>query len=77
MSLRHALSTLWRSSKKRRNKMNWNPYEALRAAPKLPLGDPNRSEDLREKQRNALKQMGDKSLIARPHNEVLRRQGKL
>ncbi len=57
--------------------MKWDPYKALQAAPKLPLGDPNRLEDLRQRQRDALRNMGDKSLIARPHNEELRRLGRI
>jgi hypothetical protein len=57
--------------------MNWHRYQAVRAAPSLPLGDPNRTEDLRQKQREALRKMGDKSLIARPYNEELRRTGRM
>jgi hypothetical protein len=57
--------------------MKWEPFKALQAAPTLPLGDPNRMTDLRERQQDARIRMGQKSLIARPYNEELRRQGKL
>lgn len=57
--------------------MSWNTYKAVQAATKVPLADPNRAEDLRQRQREALRKMGDKSLIARPHNEELRRLGRL